>query len=355
MLRRISLAAIMAICLMGVLTAQTKAAVIWERESFKEIMAKAKKADKPVMIDFYAVWCGPCKLLDKKTYTDAEVTAFSNKFVNAKFDVEKGEGIELAKQFKIMNYPTILFLNPDGSELDRHIGYLDPKDFLQLMKDYYKGINTLDYYKAQLERDADNVDLVFTVGKKYVDRADYEMAMPLLDKVMELDPKNEIGYAEQALMQKADCERKAGNMDQAIEYGKQFVELYPVSENVKGVLYDLAYYQKKAGKNEDALGTYKELITKCPDDVDALNSFAWFCAKSGMALDLATEVATEAAELSKDDPGILDTLAEVYYARKMYDEAIGTIEKAIAKDPEDNYLKEQLARFKEAKKEATGT
>jgi tetratricopeptide (TPR) repeat protein len=112
----------------------------------------------------------------------------------------------------------------------------------------------------------------------------------------------------------------------------------------------LAYYQKKAGDNEAAIGTYKELITRYPDDVDALNSFAWFCAKSGMALDLATDVAINAVKLSDDDPGVLDTLAEVYFAREMYGEAIETINRAISKDPEDDYLKEQLAKFQEAKK-----
>jgi len=332
--------------------ARAGADVAWEKGSFDQIMAKAREANKPVMIDFYAVWCGPCKMLEKNTYPDAAVTAFSNKFVNAKFDVEKGEGKELAKRFRIMNYPTILFLNPDGSEIDRHIGYLGPGDFLQLMEDYYNGVNTLDYYKERLDADPDNMELLFTVAVKHVDRADRDAALPLLDRVMELDPENAQGYAEKALMQKADCERKAGNLDLAIRYAEDFLEKYPESENVKTVLYDLAYYQKKAGKNEDALGTYKEIISRYPDDADALNAFAWFCARSGLVLDLATDVAARAVKMSGEDPGALDTLAEVYYARGMYEEAIATIKKAIAKNPEDDYFRQQLSKFREAKKKA---
>lgn len=350
MINRIVLVTLATFCLSVLFVSQPAASVIWEKGSFDQVLAKAKEADKPVMIDFFAVWCGPCKLLEKNTYSDAQVTAYSNKFVNAKFDVEKGEGIELAKRFKIMNYPTVLFLKPDGNEIDRLIGYLGPGEFLQLMKDYYNGVNTLDYYEAKMHEEPENLELVFTVGRKYVDRADRESAMPLLDKVMALDPDNEKGYAEKALMQMADAERKAGNMDAAIAHGQKFIETYPESENAKGVLYDLAYYYKKAGDNEGALGIYEELITKYPEDVDALNAFAWFCAKSRMALDLATDVAKNACKLSGDEPGVLDTLAEVYFARNMYDEAIETISKAISKDPEDNYLREQLTKFKEAKK-----
>lgn len=328
--------------------------VIWQEGSFDQVMATAGKAGKPVMIDFYATWCGPCKLLDKKTYVDPAVTAFSNKFVNMKVDCEKGEGVELAKRFKIMNYPTIVFLKSDGAEIDRHIGYLGPKDFLQLMKNYYNGVNTLDYFLSKMNEDGDDVDLVFTVAVKYVDRADRDAAIPLLDRVMELDPDNEKGYAERALMQKADAERKAGNLDMAIAHARSFIEKYPDSENAKSVLYDLAYYQEKAGALNDALATHRELLSRYPDDTGAMNSLAWFCAKKGVGLELATEVAAKAAELSDEDPGILDTLAEVYYARGMYDEAIETINRAIEKEPEDSYLKEQLAKFNKAKTQAAG-
>jgi thioredoxin 1 len=328
--------------------------VMWTDGSFDEVMAAAAKAGVPVMIDFYATWCGPCKLLDKKTYVDPEVTAFSNKFVNMKVDCEKGEGVELAKRFRIMNYPTIVFLKSDGTEIDRHIGYLGPKDFLRLMKDYYNGVNTLDYFVSKMKEDGDDVEIVYTVASKYVDRADRDSAMPLLDKVMELDPENERGYAERALMQKADAERKAGNLDRAIANARAFIERYPESESAKDVLYDLAYYQEKAGALVDALATHNELVERYPDDTGAMNSLAWFCAKKGVGLELATDVAAKAVSLSDGDPGILDTLAEVYYARGMYDRAIETINKAIVKEPEDSYLKEQLAKFKKAKDEAAG-
>ena len=55
-------------------------------------------------------------------------------------------------------------------------------------------------------------------------------------------------------------------------------------------------------------------------------------------------MALKAVEVTEGDPGILDTLAEVYFARGMYPEAIAAIDKAIAKEP-DAYFDKQRAKF----------
>jgi tetratricopeptide (TPR) repeat protein len=147
-------------------------------------------------------------------------------------------------------------------------------------------------------------------------------------------------------------ERKAGNMEAAIEYARRFINDYPESRMLKDVFHNLAYYQSKAGAKEDAVGTYREMVAKFPEDTGVLNAFALACAKNRFALEEGTKAAMKGVELSGGDPGILDTLAEVYYARGMYGDAIETISEAIAKDPQDNYLKEQLTKFKKAKSES---
>lgn len=60
------------------------------------------------------------------------------------------------------------------------------------------------------------------------------------------------------------------------------------------------------------------------------------------------------AELSKEDPGILDTLAAVFYSMGRTGEAIQTIDKAIAQKPDDPYYKDQRAKFLSKDGEKTG-
>jgi len=100
--------------------------------SFADGQAEAKKLNKPIMADFSTDWCGWCKKLDKDTYTDAKVIELSKKFVCIRIDGDKSE--DLVSKYSVRGYPTILFLNPDGSLLDTSVGYLPAGDFLARMQ-----------------------------------------------------------------------------------------------------------------------------------------------------------------------------------------------------------------------------
>jgi uncharacterized Ntn-hydrolase superfamily protein len=80
-------------------------------------------------------------------------------------------------------------------------------------------------------------------------------------------------------------------------------------------------------------------------DAGNLNSLAWFCAINDIYLEEALEAAGRAVELSPDEANIIDTLAEAYFRNGMVAEAVATIKRAIALEPESKYFKEQLARF----------
>ena len=101
-----------------------------EGRPFAEILKKAKAEKKPVMIDVYAVWCGPCKLMDRTTFVDPQVIAWAKaNVIPARFDAEKGEGRHVALRYAAFSFPTILFLDPDGNEIDRLLGAFGPEDF----------------------------------------------------------------------------------------------------------------------------------------------------------------------------------------------------------------------------------
>ena len=105
----------------------------FEEGKWADILAKAKAQNKPVFVDAYTTWCGPCKQMSAYIFPDSKVGAFYNQnFINAKIDMEKGEGIKLAEQYAVAAYPTLLFLDGDGNMLHIGVGSRTVADFIAL-------------------------------------------------------------------------------------------------------------------------------------------------------------------------------------------------------------------------------
>ncbi len=114
-----------------------------EWEPFSEArIAGAKAEGRPVMIDFSAGWCIPCRELDHKTFTDEAVIDYSEAFVRLKMDLTSidGEKKRIKRDFGIRGVPTIIFIDTSGEEKSdaRVTGFIGPGPFLERMKGVYK-------------------------------------------------------------------------------------------------------------------------------------------------------------------------------------------------------------------------
>ena len=99
--------------------------------SMEEAVAQAERQDRPIMVDVYADWCGWCKRLDSDTYVDAKVVAKSGEFVSLKLDADANRSV--LSRYKIGGLPTIIFIDADGHEIHRVIGYKPPEEFVHDM------------------------------------------------------------------------------------------------------------------------------------------------------------------------------------------------------------------------------
>jgi thioredoxin-related protein len=102
-------------------------------KSWAQAQKASKKTGKPIFLDAFTTWCGPCKQMNVSTFKDAKVIALLNEsFTPVKLDMERGEGPALARLYRIGGYPTFLFCDAEGNVLHSDAGFKNSESFLSL-------------------------------------------------------------------------------------------------------------------------------------------------------------------------------------------------------------------------------
>lgn len=138
----------------------------------------AKNQNKNILIDYYTNWCVPCKELDKYVFENSKIGKYINEhYVAVKLNAETRYGYLIGRKYELLrSYPTIIFLKSNGKEIDRVIGFIEPVQYFQQIKDYTKGVNTLtDLLKK--DKNNGNDSLKYKIGLKLTERGKFKDAI----------------------------------------------------------------------------------------------------------------------------------------------------------------------------------
>ncbi|MFN8176698.1 MAG: thioredoxin domain-containing protein [bacterium] len=360
-----------------------------EHLSFDEAKQVAARDHKPVLIDFYATWCGPCKRFTAASESDADVKAALGGVVLCKLDAEK-EGVSLAKDMTVQGYPTFVLLDANGATTSRWWGF-DKADFLTRLADGIADPTTVDQKTARFEKTPTAKDAA-TLASYHETRAEYEDAVKYLDRAMELDPSLDFTYRKfdcvssgftrkelfglKAVMNAAnavvksksaqpwdlvsvantmrDLGRRLGSTDILVPYLGPALDATDKATDPElmrqhqllSVDHALFIEQDK----DKALGLERQTLPEgWKEDSTQLNGFAWWCFENGVNLEEAEALARHGAELApagSERAMVLDTAAEICNARKNVDGAVDLERRAILENPASDYYKKQLERFR---------
>ena len=305
----------------------------WGELPLEDEFLSSLRDGKPTLVFIHASWCGYCHKLKDEVFSDNRVKNKMTEYNLVSVDGDdKSVGSEYFKSIKGRGFPTTVFYDSLGKEIDRLVGYLSPDSFLDLLNSNLSQKNVFEMLEEELSqaKKSRRPAIRYKIIEKQFD-------MGLWDEVL----KSIRSYSAHPSYAKYAFDLK---LMRGVIYSKQknytmarlYLKVAWDSATTEGQYMDavrwLARLFRKTKQPEKRLEVFQAAINKY-GSVSAYNGYAWNASKTKTNLDKALEYALKAVELSKRKVGILDTLAAVHFARREYTEALRISREILATKP----------------------
>lgn len=372
------------------------AALLWSASApattltYDEAAKVAARENKPLLVDFYAVWCGPCKAFAAAVESDADVQKSLSDVVLCKVDAEK-EGVALAKAQSVQGYPTFVLMRPDGATYARWMGY-EKSYFQEKLSGGLADLTTMEEKRARFEK-TPTADAALSFAGYHESRGEYDKAVQFVDRAAALDAGRDVAVTRFDYLASGFVRNGLFSLEEVRKAADAVAtKASPSTDDILDVVYQMKSVGQKV-KDPSVVAPYLKpalAATAAGDDpglarehrileIDhalyvsgdkaeavrlkrasmpegwmtdpgALNAFAWWCFENATNLDEAETLARKGIELAPagdDRAAILDTAAEICNARGNCDDAVELERRAAAEAPGREFYKKQITRFEE--------
>jgi len=139
------------------------AGIPW-RTNVRTASAAAVAANEPMLIEFWATWCPPCRVMDEQVYTNPAVQEAMTKVLPVRIDVDKQQSV--ARQYEIAAMPTLIFADSYGNELFRFSGNISVETMTQLLAELPGDMTTINRLTQIIGKDKDNFTALESLGRE---------------------------------------------------------------------------------------------------------------------------------------------------------------------------------------------
>ncbi|WP_372745375.1 thioredoxin family protein [Lutibacter sp.] len=135
--------------------------------SLEDAQKLSKLLNKPILVDFWAIWCGPCKKMDTDVWEKEDIKLVMENYIPVKIDIDSNPLI--ATKYGVRSIPNIMILDSWGNVLESFVGYRDKTSVAKTLKAFTLNLAIINQALFILKKDEKNPYSNLRVAQKYQD------------------------------------------------------------------------------------------------------------------------------------------------------------------------------------------
>ena len=233
----------------------------WVRQ-FDAALKRAQIVKKPLLVDFWADWCGWCHRLDQTTYVDPVVVKMSEDFVAVKVNTEgTPREMAVARRYDVGSLPTIAFLSPQGRMILRVNGFQGPGQFPRAIEVAKERSVKIIEWETALDRDPRAAEALASMGAHLFEQESYEESRDFLVRAVKADKERPADERKRTRMLLGIVHKYNKKNSDAEEVLKEGLALQPPSEYDPKILYVLGRLYAGWGKYDEARAVLRKVLS----------------------------------------------------------------------------------------------